>query len=937
MFNELESAPQFAENEKKIIKYWDDIGAVEMLKEARKDREEKVYYDGPITANNMPHYGHAITWTMKDIVPRYWSMKNYYVSRNMGWDCQGIPVEYEVEKALGLEHKEDIEKYGVDKFNALCRDSVFKYRDSIFYYEKRVGRWFDDNDMYYTMDKDFIESMWWSLKELYKKGLLYEGHKVVAYSTRAGTSLSTHEVTDGGYKEVEDPSITVKFKLKDEENTYFLAWTTTPWTIPGNLLLAVGPKVKYIKVQSENNFYILAEERVEEIFEGKEYKVVEEMSAKDLIDIEYIPPFDHFEDKRKEGLFKVISSPHATTEEGTGIVHLAPYGAEDFEIFMNMGIELFDYLDDTANFTSLIPEYEGQFYKKANKQILIDLEDKQRLFLSTRVVHRMPMCWRTGTPLIYKPIKSWYVAVTKIKDKMLKQNQKLNWLPEHLKDGMSKQWLSGARDWALSRKRYWGTPLPIWINDKTEEMVFIGSFEELKELSGIEVTDPHRPYVDDITWEDKKKGGTFRRVEDVIDVWYDSGSVPFAKLHYPFENKDKFDVMVPADYISEGLDQVRLWFYTMHVLGVALFDEVPYKNVVTTGMLLDKHGKKLSKSKKNFPPMDEVLDEFGGDILRLFLLNSPIVQAESARFYREALIDVKKEFFLPLWNSVRYFVTYANANKFEPSLSIPKIDNVLDKWILARLQQTINTVTEKMDEYKFMEASRQLSPFISDLSTWYIRRSRERLRSGDRNAFATLHYVLSQFAKLIAPMTPFLAESLYEHLGLRELTKLASVHFDLYPKTKKLSKKDLDLINDMRSDRDLVSSVLAQRGTQNIPIRQPLQSFSTAGKVYFEDIVKDEVNVKEALVDLSLEENVVQLDTNITQELKYEYLAREMIRKIQSLRKKASLTVGDKVVVVYPEDSELTEVVKVHGDNIRNTVGAISMTAGEAYEITKES
>jgi isoleucyl-tRNA synthetase len=934
MFKDLEIVPDFSGNEKDTIKYWEKLNIVEALKEARKGRPEKVYYDGPITANNMPHYGHVVSWTMKDIVPRYWSMKNFYVSRNMGWDCQGIPVEYEVEKELGFEDKSDIEEFGIAKFNDLCRKSVFKYRDFIFHYETRMGRWFDDSDMYYTMDAPYIESIWWSLKELFEKGLLYEGHKVVAYSTRAGTSLSTHEVNEGGYKEVEDPSVTLKFELEEEPGTYLLAWTTTPWTLPGNLLLAINKKIKYVKVLSEDSNYILAEERVEDVFADMEHEILGKVDAKSLLDKSYKPLFSHFKDKKEEGVFKIVHSAHASTDEGTGIVHLAPYGAEDFEIMMGMGIKLFDYLDDTAHFTDLIPEYKGLFYKQANKKIIEDLTESDLMFKSERILHRVGLCWRTGTPLIYKPIKSWYVATTKLKDKMLKNNQEINWLPKHLKDGMSKVWLSGLRDWALSRSRYWGTPLPVWVNDKTGEQVFIGSFKELKELSGTELKDPHRPYVDEITWEDKKNGGTFKRVPDVIDVWYDSGAVPFAKLHYPFENEAKINTMIPAEYIAEGLDQVRLWFFTMHVLGEALFEKVPYKNVVTTGMMLDKKGKKLSKSKKNFPPMDEVLDSFGADILRMFILTSPIVQAESARFSEEALVDVKKEFFLPLWNSVRYFATYASSNDYKPTISYPKVTNPMDLWILARLKKLVADVTDKMDSYVFMEASRALVPFISDLSTWYIRRSRDRIREGDKEALDTLYYVLLTFIKVISPMVPFISEYLYEALGCRELTKLDSVHFDFYPEVEKLTKDEIKLLEDMKTDRDVVSKVLAARVESTIPIRQPLQSLSTISTVTFEDIVKDEVNVKEIKHVKKLEgELEVKLDIEITPDLELEGRSRGMIRALQSLRKKAGLNVSDKVDATYPKEHE--DVVSKFGEEIQKTVGATSLKPGSDYEITK--
>ena len=938
MFREIEPIPNLPEMEKEKIKYWDKIGVVERLKELRKDAEERVYYDGPITANNLPHYGHVVTWTLKDIVPRYWSMKGYFVSRNMGWDCQGLAVEVEVEKELGFSNKKDIEKIGVAKFNELCRVSVLKYQDEIFKYEKRIGRWFDETDMYYTMDKNYIESMWWSFKTLYDKGLIYKGYKVVPYSPKAGTPLSQHEVADGGYEEIEDPFVAVKFELKNEPKTFFLAWTTTPWTMPGNLMLAVGKKLKYAKVSADGNNYILAESKVEEFFTGKNYKVVEKLGAKDLEGLEYIPPFNFYEGKRAEGCFKVVFADHVSDEEGTGIVHLAPYGEEDFNLFMKLGINLFDYLDSEANFTNEIPKYARKFYKDANTDIIGDLDAGGVLFSTGTITHRMPICWRTKVPLIYKPIESWYVAVTKLKAKMLEQNEKINWVPEHIKTGMSFQWINNARDWAISRSRYWGTPMPVWMNDKTGEVFVAGSFAEVEKLSGAKIDDPHKPFVDEITWE--KGGGTFRRIPDVLDAWYDSGSVPFAKLHYPFENRDLIDkkIKFPASYIAEGDDQVRLWFYTMHVLGVGLFGEVPYENVVVNGMMTAKDGEKLSKSKKNFPPMDEVLGTFGADVLRLFILNSPIVQAETARFYEEALDEVRKNFSIILWNSLRYFTTYANSNNWAPiRLEAPESENVLDQWILIRLKQTALKITENMDAYHFMNASRELLAFVQDLSTWYIRRSRDRIRSGDENAISTLYYVLATLSKLMAPMVPFMAEELYSVLDVKKFSGLDSVHLDIFPQAEALTAKDEKILAKMELTRKVVSLALSAREAEGIKIRQPLGTLRTNSKDIYEDLVKDEVNVKEIVFEDGGEGTVVKIDTELTDELKLEGSARELIRKIQGERKKMNLAVDDVVSVVVEDSDENKKVLEILGEDIKSKVLAKSLEFGETFGIKKTS
>ncbi len=951
---EIPSIPNLPELEKKLVSYWKDIDVVEEMKKSREKCEERVYYDGPITSNGLPHYGHAITWTIKDVIPRYWTMKGYKVERNMGWDCQGIPVEYEVEKELNFNKKQDIENFGVAKFNDLCRKSVEKYQDAIFEYETKLGRWFDKKAIYSTMDPLYIESVWWSLKELYKRGLLYEGHKVVAFSTRAGTTLSTHEVSEGGYSEIEDDFVTVKFKLSETENTYVLAWTTTPWTIPGNLLLAIGKKIKYVKVLFDGDNYIVAEERVKDIFKNKEYTISESVPVKDLEGKEYVPPFNYFENKRSEDCFKVVFADHANVEDGTGIVHLAPYGAEDFDVFMSLNIPLFDYLDDAAHFSDLIPEYKGMFYKDANKKIMEDLDKNGCLFDSGRIVHRMPMCWRTKTPLIYKPVKSWYVAVTKLKKRMLEENNNINWLPEYIKDGNSGMWISNARDWALSRSRYWGTPLPVWVNGKTGEKVIIGSFAELKEYSGVQITDPHKPFVDEITWEDQKNGGTFKRVPDVIDVWYDSGSMPFARHHYPFENKERFNKTMPADYIAEGPDQIRLWFYVMHVLGVALFDKVPYKNVVTIGMMLDEFGKKMSKSSRNYKSMDSVLDEYGGDILRYFVLTSSILSGQDSVFAEKYLIEARKEFFLILWNSVKYFITYADVHNFVSSNEVPDSPNILDKWILVRFQETVNKFDEYMNSYHIMEASKLLQPFVVDLSTWFIRRSRDRLKEGDQEALSTLYYVLSDFTKLIAPILPFLSESLYDILNLRATTGIKSVHLDLYPQIRSIDEKEKDILIKMKITRDIVSVALALRLQVGIKVRQPLSVIYIKPKLndkhqnidYFEELIIDEINVKEVKREapevhnndyqtFENEDYVVWLDTKLTDDLKLEGIAREIIRKIQDLRKEEGLTVNDKVEAIFESTEENVRSVAKFNNYIKNKVLAVTLKPGKNYELKK--
>ena len=939
MFKDIDSIPNFPQFERETSEYWAQIDPIKKLRELRKSSPEFVYYDGPITANGRPHYGHAITWTMKDIIPRFQTMKGNYVSRNMGWDCQGILVEVEIEKELGFKHKKEIEDYGIDKFNEYCKTSVLKLKDMITDYEQRFGRFIDHSDEYFTMDPQYIESMWWSIKELYNKGLIYEDYKVVAYSTRAGTTLSTHEVRDGGYKESEDDFVIAKFKLLDEENTYVLAYTTTPWTLPSNLLIGVKKEASYSKVKFNNEFYIVASELVPNLF-TESYEIIENIDSEKLVNKSYEPIFPHFSSKLSEGAFRIVYAEHATTSDGTGLVHLAPYGEEDSVILKSEKIKLIDYLDETANFTGEVPEYEGLFYKQANSKILEDLNSQNKVFKSGRVIHRMPMCYRTGTPLIFKPIKSWYLNVEKLKPRLIEENNKIRWVPDHVKTGNSGVWIENARDWCLSRTRYWGTPMPIWQNDKTGELIVVGSFAELEKLSGVAVTDPHRPYVDDITFEDKVNGGTFRRIKDILDVWYDSGSVPFAKVLYP-NNKELFEKRFPAQYISEGMDQTHLWFYTMLVLGVALFDKSPFENVIVTGMLLDKNSKKLSKSKGNYPPIEEVLDNYGADIFRYVILTSPLVEGEFARFYEEVLKDAKKDFFLIYWNTLKFFTTYANIHNFKPTLNTDS-DDVLDRWILARLKQVKSSINENLSNYKVMPAAREFAPFVSDLSTWYVRRSRDRIKDGDVNALNTLYFVLCELTKIMAPFFPFLSEKAYQVLNIHSISGLESVHFEIIDTSNLvLSSIEMEMIENMRNDRELITQALALRTLAKISLRQSLNEIYLTEKVTFEEIFKEELNIKNISYtlnkyqsEISSEDKKLTLDLHLTQDLINEGKVREFVRKVQDLRKNSKLNVEDKVIVSYSSEDISQELVAQNLDFLIKKLNATQFIQESETKVT---
>ena len=924
-----DTMPNFPKVEADVMNFWKENNIFQKSIDQRDVNKPFTFYDGPITSNNKPHYGHALTMVIKDVVPRYKTMKGYRVDRSLGWDCQGIPVEYEVEKTLGFEQKDDIEKFGIEKFNQLCRESVQKYQGEIFALTERMGRWVNKDEEYATMDPKYIESVWWSLSELYRKGLLYQGYKVVPYSTRAGTTLSNSEVALGGYKAIVDPAVTVALKLKDDDR-YLLIWTTTPWTLPGNLLVAVGNDFEYVDIEKDGKTYIVGKALVAKIF-GENPNMVKEYRGSDLVGKEYEPLYPYYADKREEGCFRVVHGEHVTLEDGTGLVHQAPYGEEDFALMTDMGIKMFDYLDDQGNMKDEIEQFKGMFYKKANKYVMQDLEERGLLFAHEDHEHQMPMCWRTDTPLIYKPIKSWYVKVSEIRKQMVEENNDINWIPEHIKEGRFGNWLGDARDWALSRNRYWGTPLPAWICDKCGETEVLGSFEEVKERSGVELTDPHKPFVDDVTYKCPKCDGQMKRVNDVIDVWYDSGSMPFARFHYPFENKEKFEKKYPAEFIAEGVDQTRGWFYTLHVLGTALFGHKAFKNVIVNGLALAPDGTKMSKSKRNYTEINDVLDQMGADSMRLYFLSSPIVHGEEVIFNEKFLKEVMTSVMLPFWNSVKYLLSYKEDLSKIDEL---KLENVMDRWIVAELNTTVEKVNSAMDLYDLQSATKAIAALIDDLSKWYIRRCRERFVSGDNDALDTLQFVLLEIAKLLAPFAPFLAETAFQ--TLRTDNNKESVHLEDYPTANEALLNE-NLLNDMANIRGVCSLGLNIRDENRLKVRQPLAKAYVPVKVAeLLEIVKGELNVKEVeysekeiegdgLVSQSDGKVFVTLDTNITEELKEEGLLNEIIRGLQVARKENGCQVGERINVDYSTDSDaLDRLMEAHKQELQGAVLADS-------------
>jgi isoleucyl-tRNA synthetase len=908
----------FSAREEQVLQFWEKENIFEKSLEKNKEKGKTfTFYDGPITSNNKPHYGHVLTMVVKDIIPRYKTMKGFQVARSLGWDCQGIPVEYEVEKKLGFKEKDDIEEYGVEKFNKKCRESVQKYQSEIFAVTKRMGRWVNSEEEYATMNPDYIESIWWSLKELYKKGLLYQGYKVVPYSTRAGTTLSNSEVALGGYQTITDTAVTVKLKLK-EKDAYFLIWTTTPWTLPGNLLTAVGKDFDYIEAEYKGENYIVSKELAEDVFED-EYVVKEHYKGSDLIGMEYEPLYPYYADRKREGCFKVVHAEHVTLESGTGLVHQAPYGEEDFILLQGMGVTLFDYLDDQGKFTDEVEQFEGMFYKKANKYIVEDLEERNLLFDQYPYDHQMPMCWRTNTPLIYKPIKSWYVKVTEIKDKLVEENKEIQWIPEHIKEGRFGNWLEEARDWALSRNRYWGTPLPVWECDSCEEIEVLGSFEEVEEKSGVKLKDPHKPFVDEVEYSCPKCDGKMHRVNDVIDVWYDSGSMPFARFHYPFENEEKFQEKFPAEFIAEGVDQTRGWFYTLHVLGVGLFDSKAYKNVVVNGLVLASDGSKMSKSQKNYTDVDVAIDQLGADAIRLYFLSSPIVAGQDVIFDETLVKDIVTSVMLLYWNSVKYLLNYKEQYEFKAT-GILQSEDVMDKWLLSRLQETVESTTENLDSYKIQKATNSIFDLINDISKWYIRRSRDRFVSGDKDALETLNYVLLELSKILAPFAPFISESIYQTLGLE--SSLQSVHLEDYPEYNE-NLFDSELLEKMKKVREISSLGLKIRDENRLKLRQPLSKVYTAIKdPLLQEIIKAELNVKdieysekavegENLITEGQYDEYVTLNIGLNKELLEEGYINDFLRQYQNARKKGDdIDYGDLVnLTVGIEDEEMKNIL----------------------------
>ena len=1027
----------FPKVEEEVLNNWQEDKLFEKQNKWREKAKEFAFYDGPPFANGLPHYGHLLANTIKDVVPRYWIMRGFKVKRRFGWDCHGLPVEYEIEKKEGLKGRADILKLGISEFNEKCRASVLHYADEWQKTVTRLGRWVDWNDQYRTMDKDFMESVWWVFGELYKKGLVYQGFKIVPYSPRTGSVVSNFEANQN-YKEVQDPSVSVKFKLQDEDS-WILSWTTTPWTLPSNLALAVGEKIEYVKVldHETQEHWILAKSRLDFVFpkkgksSKKSYDVVETISAKQLIGKTYQPMFPFF--KEHPNAFKIISADFVSTDNGTGVVHQAPaFGEDDFLACQKHNIELVDPIDENGCFNSQVPPYKGLYFKDADKKISKDLKESGVLIRHETIVHSYPFDERTDSPLMYKAVPSWYVAVEKFVDQLVKSNQEINWVPGHLKDGRMGTWLKNARDWAISRNRFWGTPLPVWVCDHDKSHIeVVARVDELEDKTSQKIPDIHKHFISKLGFKCSKCDGTMKVVDVVFDCWFESGSMPYAQLHYPFENNSRFKNIFPADFVAEGLDQTRGWFYTLNVLSNALFNKPAFKNVIANGVILDERGKKMSKRHRNYTPPDELISKYGADSVRLYMLNSPLLRAENVIFSDKGVKEITRSVLLPLWNAYSFLSTYAHADGWKPSTELaqgklPKLEHILDKWIVSQLQTLIAKVHEHMEDYKLYLVVPPIVEFIEYLTNWYIRLCRRRfwgdsekksigLSADQDQAYATLYYVMLEFNKVFAPFAPFLSETIYKNLTLSLKNLPESVHLSDFPNVNE-TLCDKDLEDNLDLIRRVINLGRSLRQQHKIKIRQVLPSMlvitrkssdqeailkgrgillnelniknidfttrehehvklslkpnlKTLGRKFgkklkdlrnhLEVLNKNQDQVAAILADISQENGVVEmlgeqlseedflvdrgplderliatsggvtvlLDVTLTPVLIGEGYAREVVNRIQNLRKDSGLHVSDRIVLQMNGPSSLVKAVEDNQSYI------LSETLGTSIEI----
>ena len=1021
MYKKVSSDLNFVDREKQTVEFWKEHKIFEKSIEERKGDDTYTFYDGPPTANGKPHVGHVLSRVIKDMIPRYQTMKGHKIIRKAGWDTHGLPVELEVEKKLGLDGKEQIEEYGLAPFIKECKESVWKYKGMWEDFSGVVGFWADMDDPYVTYHNDYIESVWWALKQIWDKGLLYKGYKIVPYCPRCGTPLSSHEVAQG-YKDVKEKSAIARFKVKGED-AYILAWTTTPWTLPSNVALCVNPNETYVKVENDGYTYYLAEALCDSVLEG-EYKVLKTYKGTDLEYKEYEPLFSFVTPKEKA--YYVTCDTYVTLTDGTGVVHIAPaFGEDDAQVGRKYGLPFVQLVDEKGEMTKETP-WAGTFCKEADKLILKELEEKGLLFAALDFEHSYPHCWRCDTPLIYYARESWFIKMTGVKDQLIKNNNTVNWIPENIGKGRFGDWLENVQDWGISRNRYWGTPLNVWECECGHQHA-IGSIEELKSMSDncpddIEL---HRPYIDDVTVKCPECGKEMHRVEEVIDCWFDSGSMPFAQWHYPFENKEIFEENFPADFISEAVDQTRGWFYSLLAISTLLFDKAPYKNVIVLGHVLDENGQKMSKSKGNAVDPMEALAEHGADAIRWYFYTNSAPWL-SNRFHGKAVTEGQRKFMGTLWNTYAFYVLYAEIDQFDPtkySLDHDKLP-VMDRWLLSKLNSLVRTVDENLGAYRIPEAARALQEFVDEMSNWYVRRCRERfwakgMEQDKINAYMTLYTALTTVCKAAAPMIPFMTEEIYQNL-VKSVDQEApeSIHLCDFPAVDE-SLCDKELEENMDAVLKIVVLGRACRNSASIKNRQPIgQMYVKAPSElpeFYQDIIREELNVKaieftddvsnfttynfkpqlktvgpkygkllngirkhlteldgnkakaeldskgmleftvdgmpvelseeDLLIEMVKQEGFVTeadseftvvLDTNLTEELLEEGFVREIISKVQSMRKEAGFEVMDKITIFYEANEKVNELISKNESTVMNDVLATGIVSGEAAGFTKE-
>ena len=878
MFKPVSNKVAFPKMEEEVLAFWEKDGTFKKSLKKNEGKERYKFYDGPPFATGLPHYGHLLAGTIKDIVPRYQTMRGKYVERRFGWDTHGLPIEALAQEALGVAGAPEIKKLGVDKFNEQCRSMVLKYVGEWRKTVTRMGRWVDFDNDYKTMDFGFMESVWWVFKQLWNQGRVYRSHRIMPYSWKLSTPLSNFEA-GSNYKDVQDPTVTVRTKaltgasdemkslLAKEPTVYLLVWTTTPWTLPENLAICAGADIDYVAVRDVTDdsrpIYVMAKARLPHIFKKEDqYEVVAEFKGDKLKGTTYEPIFPYFADQKANGAFVVLNDGYVTTDDGVGLVHIAPaYGEDDFRVCKEAGITAFaDPLDDACAFTDAVPEYKGRFCKDCDKDIIKRLKTEGKLVHQATIVHSYPFCDRTDTPLIYRAIDAWYVRVEDLHERLAKNNAGVHWTPDYVGEKRFGNWLEEARDWNISRNRFWGSCIPVWVNDDDPaDMICVGSAKELEELSGEKVTDLHKHFIDKIVI--KKDGKTYHRTPEVLDCWFESGSMPYAQQHYmggtdggsgapaPLPMDDKVSRFFPADFIAEGLDQTRGWFYTLMVLGTCLFDKSPYKNVIVNGLVLAEDGKKMSKRLKNYPDPTKMLDTYGADAIRLYMIYSPVVRAENLKFSENGVKQLMRDLLIPWWNAYSFFVTYANVDGFnDAEVVYPDSENVLDKWIVSSMETLIADVTAAMDAYDLQRSVRPFVKFVEDLTNWYIRRSRRRFwkstNDGDKLcAYRTLRYVLVQLSKVAAPFTPFIAEEIYTNL--KGANDLESVHLCEFP-TANAAARDLALEKRMAAVQTVVELGRRLRADNDLKVRQPLSAIRVAGADVkgLEDLITDELNVK---------------------------------------------------------------------------------------------